>query len=280
MAMHEHATMPLFGDRRDWARELLVATGAGVFLGLVGPFGSYLNGPLSVRLGYWIAALWIGTCLFGVILRPAIRGARRFRLPLPAALAMATVLASAPIALLCHAAASALWPGAIGGIGLLTFYGQTLVISAPIALGYGLLGTRRPHPRLPPEEIAPPPPAMATRPPPAADDFLSRLPAGLGRELVALQMEDHYVRAHTSKGSALVLIPLHQAIRELDGTPGLRVHRSWWVARDAVTGCIRDGRNVRLRLLNDVQAPVARASVAQVRAAGLLGAPEQGRTGV
>ena len=264
--MHAHPTMPLFGDRCDWARELLVATGAGVFLGLVGPFGSYLNGPPLVRLGYWIVALWTGTCLFGVILRPMIRGARRFRLPLAAALALATALACFPIALLCHVAARMLWPGPIGHIGLLAFYGQTLVISSPIALGYSLLGARRP-----PARIVPPPPPP---PPPLGADFLSRLPAGLGRELVALQMEDHYVRAHTSKGSALILIPLHQAIRELDGMPGLRVHRSWWVARDAVTGCVRDGRNVRLRLLNGVQAPVARACVAQARAAGLLGGSE------
>ena len=261
--MDRHATTRLLGDRRDWVRDLGVATAAGVFLGLVGPFGSYLSGPPMVRLGYWVAALWAGTCLFGVILRPAVRAARRFRLPLAFALAAATLLAAAPIALLCHAMAMALWPGPIGRIGLAAFYAQTLVISAPIALGYGLLDGHRARPR--PRQEEPPRP-----PPPAPTDFLSRLPAGLGRELVALQMEDHYVRAHTSRGSALVLIPLHQAIREMDGIPGLRVHRSWWVARDAVTGCVRDGRNVRLRLLNDMEAPVARASVAAVRAVGLL----------
>ena len=221
--------MRLLGDRRDWARDLAVATAAGMFLGLVGPFGSYLNGPPMVRLGYWLAALWAGTCLFGVILRPAVRGARRFRLPLPAALAVATLLAAVPIALLCQAVAMALWPGPIGRIGVPAFYAQTLVISAPIALGYGLLDARRPRPRLPHEEVRQRPrlrhEEVRQPPPPAPTDFLSRLPGRLGRELVALQMEDHYVRAHTSRGSALVLIPLHQAIRELDGIPGLRVHR-------------------------------------------------------
>ena len=262
--MDEHATIRLFGDRSEWARELAVATAAGVFLGLVGPFGSYLNGPPAMRLGYWVAALWIGTGLFGVTVRPAIRGARRFRLPVSAALAAATLVTALPIALLCHAAAATLWPGPIGRIGLLAFYAQTLVISAPITVGYGLLGSSV---RAPPAQGARAAPAL---PAIAADDFLARLPERLGRELVALQMEDHYVRAHTGRGSELILIPLHQAIRELDATPGLRVHRSWWVAREAVTGCVRDGRNLRLRLSNGMQAPVSRASVAAARAAGLL----------
>ena len=267
--MDGHASTRLFGDRRDWVRELAVATAAGVFLGLVGPFGSYLNGPPAIRLAYWIAALWIGTCLFGVTVRPAVRGARRLRLPLPAALAAATAIAALPIALLCHAAAAALWPGPIGRIGLLAFYAQTLVISAPITVGYGLLGSGRLRPPPPPEM-----PPAPTLPPIAASDFLDRLPDRLGRGLLALQMEDHYVRAHTGRGSVLILIPLHQAIRELDALPGLRVHRSWWVARDGVTGCVRDGRNVRLRLSNGMLAPVARTSVATARAAGLLEPPE------
>ncbi|MEE3625334.1 LytTR family DNA-binding domain-containing protein [Nitrospirillum sp. BR 11752] len=81
------------------------------------------------------------------------------------------------------------------------------------------------------------------------------------------------MRAHTAQGSALVLIPLHQAVAELDAVPGLRVHRSWWVARHAVTAVVRDGRNLRLRLSNGIEAPIARASVATVRAAGWLDDP-------
>jgi DNA-binding LytR/AlgR family response regulator len=83
-------------------------------------------------------------------------------------------------------------------------------------------------------------------------------------------MEDHYVRAHTRLGSALILIPLRQAVEELGGLPGLRIHRSWWVARHAVVGSMQDGRNVRLRLANGLFAPVSRGSVAAARAFGLL----------
>jgi DNA-binding LytR/AlgR family response regulator len=84
-------------------------------------------------------------------------------------------------------------------------------------------------------------------------------------------MEDHYVRVHTARGSRLVLATLGQAISAVGAVEGLQIHRSWWVARKAVARPLVDGRNLRLELSNGVSAPVARASVASVRAAGWLG---------
>jgi DNA-binding LytR/AlgR family response regulator len=83
-------------------------------------------------------------------------------------------------------------------------------------------------------------------------------------------MEDHYVRVHTASGSHLVLATFGQAQAALEGAPGLRVHRSWWVADRAVAAAERDGRNLRLVLANGLTAPVARSSVAEVRAKGWL----------
>jgi DNA-binding LytR/AlgR family response regulator len=168
----------------------------------------------------------------------------------------ASLLAAVPIALLSHALAVHLWPGPVRAVPALLWYVQTLAVSGMLTLVHvGLPSARSAEP-----------PAVG-----AAGDFRARLPPHLGRDVLALQMEDHYVRAHTRHGSALILIPLHQAIRELGGVPGLRIHRSWWVARAAVAGAVQQGRGVRLRLSNGMEAPVARAAVAQVRAAGWLG---------
>ena len=251
----------LFGDRREWARELATAAAAGLFLGLVGPFGSYLNRSRLAVLGYWVGTLLLGAILFGLTLRPAVRLAPRLGVPRLAALAAATVLAAIPMSLLCHAIAMDLWPAPIRRIGLLVWYGQTLLISAPLACGYAMtVGPPRPS-----VKAAEPPPQLSD----TRSDLLSRLPPQLGRELLALQMEDHYVRAHTSRGSVLILIPLRQAVAELAGIPGMKIHRSWWVARDAVTDAVQDGRNLRLRLINGLEAPVSRVHVAAVRQAGL-----------
>lgn len=83
-------------------------------------------------------------------------------------------------------------------------------------------------------------------------------------------MEDHYVRVHTAMGSELVLMPLTQAIGYLDGVEGLQVHRSWWVAKAAVTGVVEDGRNLRLTLTGGLSAPVSRARISRLRAAGWI----------
>ena len=83
-------------------------------------------------------------------------------------------------------------------------------------------------------------------------------------------MEDHYVRAHTALGSDLVLMRLRDAVAELGDIDGLQVHRSWWVARHAVSDVRRDGRNVRLLLDTGLEAPVSRANVQMLRDAGWI----------
>ena len=135
--------------------------------------------------------------------------------------------------------------------------------SAPVA----------PPPIAPPPIAAPPvaaPPVAAGPAPAPQPAFLDRLPAHLGSDLLALEMEDHYVRAHTALGSELILLRMRDAIAELGGIEGAQVHRSWWVARDAVEDVKRDGRNVRLVLPGGLEAPVSRTRVAELKDAGWL----------
>ncbi|MDE1148145.1 MAG: LytTR family DNA-binding domain-containing protein [Azospirillaceae bacterium] len=256
----------VFGDGRSWVRAFALASVVGVALGLIGPFGSFYNDSLILLLAYWVAAQWLGTAILGVVLRLAFVNARgwdwRKRMGLAALVA---VLAALPLAIACRLLALTLWPGPIARIGWPLWYGQTLLMALCSAYGYGAVAG---HLRRSPAGQEGSPESQTAGTP--ASSFLARLPAALGRDLLALSMEDHYVRAHTPLGSALVLIPLHQAVAELDDVPGMRVHRSWWVARAAVAGLVRDGRNLRLRLVTGLEAPVARTSVAAVRAAGWL----------
>lgn len=95
--------------------------------------------------------------------------------------------------------------------------------------------------------------------PPAGESRLTqRLPFHLRGAVLCLQMEDHYVRIHTSRGSALVLMRLTDAIDELDGVEGLRVHRSWWVAADACRDIRRSARTTHITLTGGLAVPVSR----------------------
>jgi DNA-binding LytR/AlgR family response regulator len=72
----------------------------------------------------------------------------------------------------------------------------------------------------------------------------------------------------TDVGDDLVLMRMADAAALLADVPGARVHRSWWVARAAVTGTARDGDRTLLRLENGQTAPVSRSERARLSAAG------------
>jgi DNA-binding LytR/AlgR family response regulator len=88
--------------------------------------------------------------------------------------------------------------------------------------------------------------------------FLQRLPAHLGRDILALEAQDHYVSVTTKNGSALVLIRLVDAIAELDGLEGLRIHRSHWVAAEAISKTKRENGKLLVELTNGTALPVSR----------------------
>lgn len=99
--------------------------------------------------------------------------------------------------------------------------------------------------------------------------FLDRLPAKLrGADLYAVEAEDHYLRLHTSRGQDLILMRLSDAVAELEGIEGARTHRSWWVAKEAVTGAKRGDGRATLSLKGGAEAPVSRAYAGALRTAG------------
>ncbi|MEQ8404653.1 MAG: LytTR family DNA-binding domain-containing protein [Oceanicaulis sp.] len=86
--------------------------------------------------------------------------------------------------------------------------------------------------------------------------------------VLALTSEDHYLRVRTANGEALILMRLTDAVAAMEGLDGARTHRSWWVAKDAVTDARKgDGRGV-LVLSDGTEAPVSRTYYPALREAG------------
>jgi hypothetical protein len=100
--------------------------------------------------------------------------------------------------------------------------------------------------------------------------ILDRLPLDKRGALVALSVEDHYVRVRTTKGEEMILMRLSDAIRETAPEPGLRVHRSHWVATGRVTAARRDGDRAILTMAHGGDIPVSRSHIPAVKEAGLL----------
>jgi len=103
----------------------------------------------------------------------------------------------------------------------------------------------------------------------AARALTDKLPHRLRHApVLALQAEDHYLRVHTGKGDCLILMRLSDAIAAVETLDGARTHRSWWVARGAVTDIARGDGRATLTLSNGVEAPVSRTYAPALREAG------------
>lgn len=100
--------------------------------------------------------------------------------------------------------------------------------------------------------------------------FLERLPIKYRTAtLYAISSEGHYLRVHTDKGSLLILMRISDAVKELENADGLKVHRSWWVAKNGIENTMRkNGRRILL-LKNGETAPVSRAHISALKAANL-----------
>ncbi len=250
------------GSAEEWRRELAAALLLGAFIGMIGPFGTFLFGPTVLRVAYWTAMFVIGQIIFGVGMRLARQVAQRLDQPGWFVTPIAVAILCMPVSWICAISDTRLWPRAAQYMRPYDWYAQVLLVSLPLNLvviwfrgQWGRAG-RTPH-------------ALA---PVITDDPTSLAPLRARARVLCLQMEDHYVRVHTETGSELVHMPLKAALVSLSDVEGLQTHRSWWVARDAVTNILQDGRNVRLRLVNGMTVPVARSSVARLKQAGWLGA--------
>ncbi|MGE3370781.1 MAG: LytTR family DNA-binding domain-containing protein [Rhizobiaceae bacterium] len=247
-----------FSTPRVW-----VALVAGALVvGLVGPFGTFDALPLLPRLGYWLA---IGIVTYAVghgTVYLLVRVARRRGMPGAPGFALAGALAGLPVAAIVIGFNAALFGNVGPTVDALLLIVYCVVIAAAVSVMVALFS-------MPAAGIAETSPAVPEPPAPTRPALLDRLPVGRRGALSHLSMQDHYVEVHTDKGSALVLMRLADAIAETAGVDGLRVHRSHWVAKDAVTGTTRRDGRLFLRLGGGAELPVSRGYLAGVREAGL-----------
>ncbi|MEM9579486.1 MAG: LytTR family DNA-binding domain-containing protein [Pseudomonadota bacterium] len=243
---------------REWTRNMrlpltwLFVIGVAVILALIGPFGTDQVMILPVALAYWLL-ITAGSYAIGlfvnVVVSQYLSGSGSLpRFGLAAALTgigVSVLVVTLNWAFFSHFPEAAQWPEIFGSVFLIS-----LVIT-------GLLAAVDAH-------LAADAPASGRVP------LMDRLPLDKRGTLLALSVEDHYVRVHTDKGEDLLLMRLSDAIRETGETPGAQVHRSYWAAWDAVASVRRDGARAVLTLASGVEIPVSRSNLHKIREAGLL----------
>ncbi|MCC5969007.1 MAG: LytTR family transcriptional regulator [Pararhodobacter sp.] len=235
--------------------------GVALVLGLIGPFGTYALLPLFPRLAYWLAVVALNWMLCDIAVRwadgllPGMGAMRRLAVPLAGAAAVS--VPATGVVTLANGLSGIGWPDAI-----FTLYGQVLLLLGAIAVpvyAFADLHETAQHPAQPgagPEQ-------------PGTAHFQARLSQPANGALLCLEMQDHYLKAHTTGGSEMILCRMEDAARELEGQ-GQRVHRSWWVADAAKQTIERDGQKLVLHLSNGLQVPVGKTYRQKLKSIGWI----------
>ncbi|WP_282604219.1 LytTR family DNA-binding domain-containing protein [Pelagibius sp. Alg239-R121] len=89
--------------------------------------------------------------------------------------------------------------------------------------------------------------------------ILSRIDPPLSGEILWAEAQEHYVRLKTTEETRMVLHRFSDILLDLPAQAGIQVHRSHWVAFDAIAEPFKDGANLRLRLQSGEVVPVSRS---------------------
>lgn len=247
------------GDlRRVWLIRIAVVVGVGLLLGRLGPFGTFADLNPVARYGYWVGLtllMWLqGLAALAVI------DAAKPALGRPITAVLAALLGAIPTAF--EVAWAEMWLRVerdLSFIDILQILGDVCLLSVPLLAVTHLVIRSRASTH-----------QIRVDTPDDTDWLISRLPPQRRGRLLALESEDHYVRVRTSRGDELLHMRFGDAVSRLPPDIGSRVHRSWWVARDAVRSERREGDRIVIELLDGTQVPVSRSYIVSARAAGLI----------
>lgn len=244
----------LHGLARD-GRAWVVLAVLGLVVGLIGPFGTYEAIAPLPRVAYW-GAIVLGTSAIGTFCASYFERLLEPSMNRIVAALLAGALAGPFIAAIVALINMGVFGPGVTVIDLMTLSLYCTLISAAVTLVSAVLE----------RSAAETDPNPAPAPPP----LLERLPRPQRGRLLHLCVSDHYVDVTTDRGTSLVLMRLSDAIKETAPIAGLQVHRSHWVALDAVKRGLRQSGKPVLELETGALVPVSRTYLDAVRAAGLL----------
>lgn len=230
--------MWLFLEPANLRHKVSVAVAVTLVMTVAGPFGTYEALGLGQRFVYWCLAIFGCAILFEVAVDLAMFVALKRR-PVAVQIVAGSLVASLPASVLVLGLETAFREGMIPAhwpwLFVCVFVVGTMMSILNFHPAFARLRPRR-------RRAAP---------------FLARLPEALGDSLDSISMNDHYVEAVTAQGSVMIHLRFRDALAELDGYPGLQIHRSHWVALDAIERVEGKGRSTRVRTKAGRSLPVS-----------------------
>lgn len=256
-----HFTMrEIFKPQNVLLQAALCATAIALFVH-IGPFGTFYDMTLGPRTLYWGVIMLVNWSISAIAFQAAVMLATANSKRV-APIVIATALAvSIPATLTVYLVNATMRPEIMTFVTIPSLFGSVVMIT----LIFGCICIAVSQRRISPEATPNIPEATLSGP-----TLLRRLPPELRGALIRLSMNDHYVEVETTKGATLVLLRFADALEELGDAKGLQVHRSHWVATDAVTSARRDGSRLFLTLSTGQEIPVSRTYRNAARDAGII----------
>jgi DNA-binding LytR/AlgR family response regulator len=93
------------------------------------------------------------------------------------------------------------------------------------------------------------------------------IPAGKQGALISISAQDHYVEIVTTGGRHLERLTMKEAVARAPEGDGIQVHRSHWVALEAIVRLEKSGGGHSVVLTNGARLPVGQPRLADVQAA-------------
>lgn len=208
-----------------------------VLVSFSGPFGTYEGFPFLHRLVYWaivVAISIVAGATVRVVLRRTFRSLGDWGLTLANAVVMSLVL-TVPVMLFTNAISA----GTDGKN--IPSPGEIMFLIFIVAVGVGALRS-----------------LLSQPPPPAGPRLMQRVEPEMRGRVIRLAVFDHYVSLITEKGETRLLMRFCDAIAELPPVEGVQVHRSHWVAVDAVQERLCEKGRLFLKTDDGALVPVSR----------------------
>jgi hypothetical protein len=237
-----------------WRRRLAIDGSLVVLLTLTGPFGTFVDLPAPLRLAYWAIAVGGCSLLMHVVIGVALGTRWLADWPDLPRIALGALLAAFPGAALIGLLERAMRHNNSVFDHYIWFWFCVAAIGFPVAV-VQFWKLESGEPKLP----------AGSEPTAPEIRFLQRLPREVGRRIISLSMQDHYVRVTTDRGSVMILIRFSDAVRELAGHPGAQVHRSHWVAAGQAKRILQEKNRTMIELADGRRLPVSRPYFQEAR---------------
>lgn len=226
-------------------------------LAISGPFYTAINLNFPERLSYWLLISGVSFCI-GLFISLFI-GVWLFKRGLSRLVAqsIAGLFAGVPIAGIVWLTGNTIF-GFNPGSSLLDgsiLVAQCSVISATVALLFAMFQSNDSEETGQKQEAT------------ASSSFLKRLSIEIGKDLISINAQDHYLKVTTTKGSEMLLMRMADACEELSEFEGLQVHRSWWVASGHIQSFEKNAGKGTLTTSDGQKVPVSRGFLKNVEAA-------------